>query len=120
MRETKAWFTHLGFILSDFSLTSHVMTDHKHTYTKIYKIYKRIEVAYNNCFRKLMGYKFCTSASRMFLDNRVHHFSVLRRKSLCKFMNRLRLSDNSLVYAIYNANIMYCSSFYREFCQRLF
>ena len=30
-------------------------------------------------------------------------------------MNRLCLSDNSLVYAIYNANIMYCSSFYKEF-----
>ena len=84
------------------------------------EIYKRIEVAYNNCFRKLMGSKICTSASKMFLDNRVHHFSVLRRKSLCKFMNHLRLSDNSLVYAIYNANIMYCSSFYKEFCQRLF
>ena len=45
------------------------------------EIYKRIEVAYNNCFRKLMRYKICISASRMFLDNRVHHFSVLRRKS---------------------------------------
>ena len=29
-------------------------------------------------------------------------------------MNRLCLSDNSLVYAIYNANIMYCSSFYKK------
>ena len=41
------------------------------------EICKRIEVAYNNCFRKLMRYKICISASRMFLDNRVHHFSVL-------------------------------------------
>ena len=32
-----------------------------------------------NCFRKLVGYKICTSASKIFIDNRVHHFSVLRR-----------------------------------------
>ena len=40
-----------------------------------WEIYKIIEVAYN-CFRKLMGYQICTSASRMFLDNRVHYFSA--------------------------------------------
>ena len=84
------------------------------------QIYKIIEVSCNNCFGKLVGYKICTSASRMFLDKRVYQFSVLLRKSLYRFINRLHLSNNSLAYAIYNANIMYCSSFYKEFCQRLF
>ena len=41
-------------------------------------------------------------------------------KSLNAFMNHHHLSHNSLMYVIYNANIMYCSSLYKELCQRLF
>ena len=83
-------------------------------------VYKKFVVAYNNCFRRLLGYKLSCSASNMFLCNNVLHFSVLRRKSLCNFMSRLKLSENALIRCVYMSRPMLQSTFYKEWCDKLY
>ena len=83
-------------------------------------MYKKIMVAYNNSFRRFVGYTYDSSASQMFLENNVHHFSVLRKKCLYNFMNRLIASDNIIIKHILASNVMFHSSFYKEWCSKLF
>lgn len=64
-------------------------------YTK--KQYKQLQVAYNNVFRKLLGYdRFC-SASDMFVTNRVDTFDVRIRRLIFGFRDRLRMCENTLI-----------------------
>ncbi len=51
-------------------------------YTK--KQYKKIIVAYNNVFRKFLGYDRYFSASGMFVESRVDSFNI--RVTLCMFI----------------------------------
>ena len=83
-------------------------------------MYKKIMVAYNNCFRRFMGYMYDSSASQMFLENNVLHFKVLRRKCLQNFMNRLNSSENNLIKHILATNLLYHSTFYKEWCTIMF
>ena len=77
--------------------------------------YKKFVVAYNNCFRRLLGYKLTCSASQMFLCYNVHHFSVSRRKSMYSFMSRIKSGDNLVIQNVY----MWESTFYKEWCDIL-
>ena len=77
-------------------------------------MYKKIMVAYNNCVRRFMGYMYDSSASKMFQENNVLHFNVLRRKCLHNFMNRLNSSENNLIKHILATNLLYHSTFYKE------
>ena len=83
-------------------------------------MYKKIMVAYNNCFRRFIGYMYDSSASQMFLENNVLHFKVLRRKCLQNFMNRLNSSENNLIKHILATNLLYHSTFYKEWCTIMF
>ena len=82
-------------------------------------IYRKLMVAYNNCFRRFMGYTYDSSASQMFLENGVYHFSVLRRKCLFNFMKRLNISENRLISHILETKLMYHSTFYKEWSSKM-
>ena len=59
--------------------------------------YRKLEVAYNNVFRRLIGYdKYC-SASGMFVENRTDVFDARVRKLVHGFRERLDMSDNSII-----------------------
>ena len=62
------------------------------------------EMAYNNVFRRLMGYdKYC-SGSGMFVENRTDGFDALVRKLVYGFRERLDISDNSLIETVINSS----------------
>ena len=64
--------------------------------------YRQLEVAYNNVFRKLMGYyKYCR-ASGMFVENRTDAFDACVRKLAYGFRERLDISDNPLIETVIN------------------
>ena len=66
--------------------------------------YRQLEVAYNNVFRRLMGYyKYC-SASGMFVENRTDGFDARVRKLVYGFRERLDISDNSLIETVINSS----------------
>ena len=66
--------------------------------------YRHLEVAYNNVFRRLMGYdKYC-SASGMYVENRTDGFDARVRKLVYGFRERLDISDNSVIETVINSS----------------
>ena len=59
--------------------------------------YRQMHVAYNNVFRGLMAYHKFSSASGMFVENRIDNFDVRIRRLVYGFFQRLMCSGNSLV-----------------------
>ena len=66
--------------------------------------YRQLEVAYNNVFRRLMGYdKYC-SASGMFVENRTDGFDARVRQLVYSFRERQDISDKSLIETVINSS----------------
>ena len=68
------------------------------------KYYRRMEVAYNNVFRRLLGYDKRCSASGMFVNERVDNFETRKRRLIYSFKNRLYSSENYLINTIVNSS----------------
>ena len=60
-------------------------------------MYHKIRVAYNNVFRRLLGYSKRDSASHMFVSNHIDNFETLYRKNVYNFMQRLTCVNNLIV-----------------------
>ena len=74
--------------------------------------YRQMHVAYNNVFRRLMGYhKFC-SASGMFVENRIDNFDARKKWLVYGFYQRLMCSGNSLVNYVMNSSAWLSSDVY--------
>jgi len=57
-------------------------------------------VAFNNCFRRFLGYpRFC-SASAMYVFNNAPPLSVILRKSIFSFRSRILASTNTLIHSL--------------------
>ncbi len=67
------------------------------------KQYKKIEIAYNNVFRKFLGYDRYCSASGMFIENRVDIFNVCVGRIVYTFRERIYNSENNLIKCIVNS-----------------
>ena len=66
--------------------------------------YRHLEVAYNNVFRRFLGYdKYC-SASSMFVENRTDGFDARICKLVYGFRERLQISENSLIETVINSS----------------
>ena len=75
------------------------------SYTK--NALNRARIAYNNGFRKLMGYeKFC-SASAMYVNNNVNNFDTQRRLATYNFRMRLNTSQNRILIALTHVSIYF-------------
>ena len=83
-------------------------------------VYNKFRVAYNNCFRRFMGYSRTCSASQMFLYNNLHHFNVIRRGAIYSFLCRAETICNILAKNAICINVFYGSSFYKEMVGILF
>ncbi len=64
--------------------------------------YNKLRVAFNNVYRRILGYTRRDSASNMFVSNRLDNFDMLMRKNVNKFHVRVRSISNTLVTNIYN------------------
>ena len=63
---------------------------------------QKLKVAYNNIFRKCLGFNFRDNASHMFVNNRLYTFDARIRKSCFSFRGRLLASTNVIIHALYN------------------
>ena len=68
-------------------------------YTKA--MYSKLKIAYNNIFRRLLGYSKRDSASFMFASHNINNFDAVYRKNIYDFMRRVEASENTIM-----ANIM--------------
>jgi hypothetical protein len=70
-----------------------------------YKVrtFNRIRVAFNNVFRSLMGLPWDFSISTYMVLRNLDTFSVLLRKSISSFMNRVANSDNGILCTIFHS-----------------
>ena len=64
--------------------------------------YNKLRVAYNNVYRRILGYSRRDSASNMFVTNGIDNFDTLIRKNVYSFRSRVQSIKNSLVSDVYN------------------
>jgi hypothetical protein len=62
--------------------------------------FNKVKVAYNNVFRHLFNIKKRCSMSQLYMYNDIDSFSVLMRKSIVRFRQRLKSSDNLLIKGV--------------------
>ena len=63
------------------------------------RCFYKLKVAYNNVFRKLLGFSRRESASQMFVQNIIDTFDARIRKSCFKFRTRLLTCTNNIILA---------------------
>ena len=61
------------------------------------KVFNKLKVAYNNVYRRLLGFSRSDSASFMFVHNNVPNFECLLRKCIYNFTKRIEQSSNDLI-----------------------
>ena len=87
-------------------------------YTK--KHYYQMELAYNNVFRRFFGYDRFSSASQMFVENRVDNIGACMRKLIYGSRERLYVSENCRVIRLINSaawsNSEFCQKWGKCFC----
>jgi hypothetical protein len=81
------------------------------------KSLKRIKVAYNNVFRLLLGVTRNCSVSQLFVSHYVDSFTVLQRKLIHSFSERVLTCENVLVTTIVSSMYFTYSS---PLCKRWF
>ena len=67
------------------------------------KQYYQMEVAYNNIFRRFFVYDKLSSASQMFVENRVDDFAARMRRLIYGFREWLHASENYWVICLANS-----------------
>ena len=77
--------------------------------------YKKVKVAYNTVYRKLMKIKDVKTTTYNMLENGVNAFSVIVRKSLYSLYKRIYNSDNLLVTTVINSVHFYTSQMCKHF-----
>ena len=63
----------------------------------------KLSVACNKVFKSLMGVPRDFSVSALFVNLNVSNFAILRHKLVYSFLNRIRLSSNSLICTLFNS-----------------
>ena len=58
---------------------------------------RQLRVAYNNAYRRVLGYAISDSASNMFVNNRVENYDAHNRHLIYSLRSRLLDSDNQIV-----------------------
>ena len=62
--------------------------------------YSKLNVAFNNVYRHILGYKKYESASHMFITSHVDNFDAFMRNFFYGFIQRLRAIENNLVKCV--------------------
>ena len=72
-------------------------------------LYTKVRVAFNNGYRRILGFSKRDSASFMFATCRVDNFDCFMRKNIYNFIQRLNNIDNEIVKSVRN-----CAMYIRE------
>ena len=82
--------------------------------------YSKVQVAFNNVYRRILKLPSRSSASTMYVVNNIDSLKVLARKRIFSFMERLNNSDNTIIKCINNSwnleliwtNVIICHMIY--------
>ena len=77
----------------------------------------RLRVAYNNVYRRILGYSRRDSASAMFASHNIANFDCKIRKLIYGFKTRVHLSDNMIIRAVnmnYNLGYIFMHRFWQQ------
>ena len=66
---------------------------------------RKLRIAYNNSLRRLLGIPKYNSASEMFVQLNIKSFGKVLKKYVFCFINRLTLSDNSILVSICDSSV---------------
>ena len=66
---------------------------------------RKLTIAYNNSFHRLLSIQKYNSASEMFVQHNVNSFGELLKKYVFCFINRLIFSDNSILASICDSSV---------------
>ena len=66
---------------------------------------RKLRIAYNNSLRRLLGIPKHNSASEMFVQLNIKSFCKLLKKYVFRFINRLNVSDNSILVFICDSSV---------------
>ena len=72
-------------------------------------MFRRMKVAYNDCYRMLMGLPRSCSASNMFVRDNILSFDELLRHLIHRFTLRIDKCENVIIGALVNSDVFYCS-----------
>ena len=75
-------------------------------YNEIVTSMRKLRIAYNNSLRRLLGIPKYNSASEMFVQLNIKSFGELLRKYVFCFINRLTLSDNTMLVSICDSSVL--------------
>ena len=82
---------------------------------------KRMKVAYNDVFRRLMGFRRGQSVSQAYVDANILGFDALLRKIIWSFYKRLQNSSNPLIRNIvYSPYFFHGSKMYTSWQNKLY
>ena len=82
--------------------------------------FHRLNVAYNNILRRLLRRpRFC-SASGVFVECRIPNCKAVIRNLIFRFMTRLDLSKNSIIFTILGSDIRWSSRIRRHWVKSLY
>ena len=74
-------------------------------YNRTVTAIKKLRIAYDNSLRKLLGIPKYNSASERFVQLNIKSFGELLRKYVVCFINRLTVSDNSILVSICDSSV---------------
>ena len=83
-------------------------------------VLRKFIVCYNNAARMFLGYQRFSSASDMFVRERLDNFHALYRKAVFGFTCRLKQSNNSIVSCLFSGDLSLLSSVRRAWSSALY
>ena len=75
----------------------------------IVTVIRKLRIAYNNSLRRLLGIPKCNCASEMFVQLNFKAYGELLRECVFCFINRMILSDNSILASICDSSVPFYS-----------
>ena len=69
----------------------------------------RLNISYNNSLRRLLNLPKWNSASEMFVNLNILSFDEILRKTVYSFIERIKGSENKIIYQIVNSALPLCS-----------
>jgi len=82
--------------------------------------YSKLRVAFNNVYRRILGFNRSDSASHMYVLNRIDNFDTVLRKNVYGFMHRVCTINNELVRNVTKCVMHLCNGMWSKWTQLLY
>jgi len=82
--------------------------------------YSKLRVAFNNVYRRILGFNRSDSASHMYVSNRIDNFDMVLRKNVYGFMHRVCTISNEIVQNVTKCAMYLCNGMWSKWMQLLY